>query len=113
MSDKLCPFCGVANSKYVLAGDGGDAYQCQNCGAMVNSLDDWQSRPLEDAANARAEVAEAQVAALQTALDAANQDSALMDKLVMDAICRQTGTIDADAGLAAHRAHNDRIGGAK
>lgn len=56
---------------------------------------------------------DAEVAHLIAALDAANQDSALMDKLVMDAIARQTGTIDAEAGLAAHRAHNDRIGGAK
>ena len=53
MTDELkpCPFCGKNDSCYVDFDS--TCYECQSCGAMCNSLDDWQSRPLEAALQAQ------------------------------------------------------------
>lgn len=61
MSDKLCPFCGGSECYSV------DDYGDVSVACLYKTHGDtWNTRPLEDAANARAEAAEAKVAALQT-----------------------------------------------
>lgn len=85
----------------------------------------WNTRPLEDAANARAEAAEAQVAALQTALAAAEEDA---EKLADECAfyeegiglrCIHCGGTARDGYALSHAAdcpitlHRARVGGGK
>ena len=66
MSDKLCPFCGGSECYSV------DDYGDVSVACLYKTHGDtWNTRPLEDAANARADAAEARVPELQAALDAA------------------------------------------
>ena len=76
MSDKLCPFCGGSECYSV------DDYGDVSVACLYKTHGDtWNTRPLEDAANARAEAAEtrladrdAEVARLTAALREANED---------------------------------------
>ena len=71
MSDKLkaCPFCGSTHIQPAPLSDY-EWYRCGDCDALSGrgGADGWNTRPLEDAANARAEAAEARVPELQAAL---------------------------------------------
>jgi hypothetical protein len=63
MSDKLCPFCGGSECYSV------DDYGDVSVACLYKTHGDtWNARPLEDAANARAEAAEARAERLKTAL---------------------------------------------
>jgi len=63
MSDKLCPFCGGSECYSV------DDYGDVSVACLYKTHGDtWNTRPLEDAANARAEAAEARAERLKTAL---------------------------------------------
>ena len=70
MSDKLkaCPFCGSTHIQPAPLSDY-EWYRCGDCDALSGrgGADGWNTRPLEDAANARAEAAEARVPELQQA----------------------------------------------
>ena len=64
MSEKLkpCPFCGepVEFNKFA------EKVVCEDCGATIYS-DYWNTRPIEDALNARIAELEAHIAALEEA----------------------------------------------
>ncbi len=71
----------------------------------------WNTRPLEDAANARAEKAEAEASDLRAALADANEDAAALDAEVVALLgCMEPGK-DYDQVAAKHNAHRARVGG--
>ena len=60
MSEELrpCPFCKSDNTTldyYEISGpqELGTIVVCNDCGASAKSIDDWNTRPIEDALNAR------------------------------------------------------------
>lgn len=57
---KKCPFCGVNEWKYQSHFSGTTIYQCEKCGTIV---EEWvvNTRPIEDALNARIAELEAEV----------------------------------------------------
>jgi len=57
-----CPFCGWEFAEHAWNEFGEEYRVCDQCGASSGTVDskwDWQSRPIEDALNAR--IAEAQL----------------------------------------------------
>jgi len=55
---KPCPFCGSSNATldyYEISGpqELGTIVVCNDCGASAKSIVDWNTRPIEDALNAR------------------------------------------------------------
>ena len=55
---KPCPFCGSSNTTldyYEIScpQELGTIVVCNDCGASAKSIDDWNTRPIEDALNAR------------------------------------------------------------
>ena len=55
---KACPFCGSSNTTldyYEIScpQELGTIVVCNDCGASAKSIDDWNTRPIEDALNTR------------------------------------------------------------
>lgn len=78
---KACPFCKSHYSGYVVERSGLEFYQCQNCDARVNSFDDWNHRPIEDALQSeitrltqRVQELEAQLKSKEIIIDSKQQE---------------------------------------
>jgi len=68
---KPCPFCGSSNTTldyYEIScpQELGTIVVCNDCGASAKSIVDWNTRPIEDALNARIVQLEAELAALKS-----------------------------------------------
>ena len=71
---KACPFCGSSNTTldyYEIScpQELGTIVVCNDCGASAKSIVDWNTRPIEDALNARIAELEAHIAALEEAAE--------------------------------------------
>jgi len=143
MSDELkrCPFCGVEDQAEIMHDRYNYVYyvECQACNARSNAdidrniaVNNWNTRPLEAAAIARAERAEAawlidetiqadgtlrpslsdtlaRLAQVEAALAAANEDAAALDAEVVALLgCMEPGR-DYDEVAEKHEAHLARL----
>ena len=81
MSDELkaCPFCGGSNTTldyYEIScpQELGTIVVCNDCGASAKSIVDWNTRPIEDALNARIAELEAESERFTVHSDIERQD---------------------------------------
>jgi len=80
MSDlKPCPFCGSSNTTldyYEIScpQELGTIVVCNDCGASAKSIVDWNTRPIEDALNARIAELEGKIDQLTAHSDIERQD---------------------------------------
>ena len=97
---KACPFCGSSNTTldyYEIScpQELGTIVVCNDCGASAKSIVDWNTRPIEDALNARIaeleavidqliEVSEKMFTAVIAAADSYDEGMRVWDKIVND-----------------------------
>ena len=97
---KACPFCGSSNTTldyYEIScpQELGTIVVCNDCGASAKSIVDWNTRPIEDALNARIaeleavidqliEVSEKMFTAVIAAADSYDEGMREWDKIVND-----------------------------
>jgi len=70
---KSCPFCGVNEWQYHAHFSGASVFQCEKCGTIVDECV-LNTRPIEDALNARIAELEAEIDQLTAHSDIERQD---------------------------------------
>lgn len=79
MSEELrpCPFCGLKYAEHSWDEFGAEYWVCDHCGASSGTIDptwSWQTRPIEDALNARIAELEAEIERFTAHSDIERQD---------------------------------------